>query len=248
MNPVEKKRIVKIWSGRVQAEYASAAISSELLHGLIRLGLSPTTLSLCHQIVADEFLHADLSRNVFLLAGGEEDAQIEIHPDQLCIQNAKNENLYVRLLDFVAEFFCCGETVAAPLFEEMLKSSKIPLVQKTLTRILKDEERHGDFGWITVEELLAFGGAEAHEYLASRIDGFISRIVTAYDTKFDVSEVEQAWGLLSGAGHHGIVKNVARKVLVPKFESLLGPLHLPFLIDLNCRDQGSHECVRAMEQ
>ncbi|WP_455289048.1 hypothetical protein [Cupriavidus necator] len=46
--------------------------------------------------------------------------------------------------------FCLGESVAVPLFSMMRKSASHRLVLSVYDRIIRDEPRHAEFGWLTL--------------------------------------------------------------------------------------------------
>lgn len=209
------------WQNRVAAEYASSAIASQLLHWLIQIGASPDLLFQCQEVVREELTHTELARDVYLAAGGE-DKGIMIHPHQLTIPHAPQSDLLTRALEFTADFFCCGETVAAPLFQAMVAKSQNTVARKSLLRIVRDEKDHGDFGWELLEHLLTLGTRDHRENLKQRVPDFIQRIVTTYSTQATVSAADEGWGVISGEEHAAIARQTAEKVLRPNFKTLLG--------------------------
>jgi len=217
---VASERVQLQWQRRVSAEYGSAAIASQLLHWLIQLGVSPDLLYQCQEVVREELMHTDLSREVYLAAGGGDQA-IFIHPQQLVIPHAEGEELIYRALEFTADFFCCGETVAAPLFRAMVEGTTIDIAKKSLMRIVKDEEGHGEFGWELLEELLSISTSDQRNRLKERVSGFVSRIVSTNQMNETIRDDETIWGLLSGKVYADITATTASEVLVPNFKSLL---------------------------
>ena len=57
--------VKKQWENRVIAEYCSAAISAELLHWSIQLGLSPDIVWKTEQVTREEITHSELSSQVY---------------------------------------------------------------------------------------------------------------------------------------------------------------------------------------
>jgi hypothetical protein len=166
--PAGSPRVVREWQKRVRAEYGSASITAELLHWLFRLGVSPDTLQDCQRVVGDELAHAELSREVYLAAGGS-DAAIDVSGDHLVLPHAPTSPLLERALLVAADVYCCGETVARPLFREMRRHTTQPVAQRALDRIVKDEARHSELGWALLEELLARADEPARATLAASI-------------------------------------------------------------------------------
>ncbi|QQR89589.1 MAG: hypothetical protein IPJ88_15550 [Myxococcales bacterium] len=149
---LDLQRVQKEWSARVTAEYRSAALSAQSLHWLIQLGLSPDTIDLGHRIVRDELDHAADSFDVFQAAGGKQRSVLD--PHTLHFKQAGKQPLPFQVLDVAASVFCCGETVAVPLFQAMLKQTTAKDARAALKRIVKDEAVHSAFGWSLLDELL----------------------------------------------------------------------------------------------
>lgn len=219
--PIASPLVIRQWRERVVAEYGSAAIASQLLHWLIQIGVSPDLLFRSQEVVREELMHTEVSRTVYLDAGGSEDA-IAINPQQLLIPHADGFEMLYRAMEFTADFFCCGETVAAPLFQAMVDVSKVDSAKKSLKRIVKDEEGHGEFGWELLDELLSFSTTEQREGLKEKVPSFVVRIIEAYAADFSLSDDDKAWGLIAGKDYSEITRMVAADQLIPQFESLLG--------------------------
>ncbi|MCB9762571.1 MAG: ferritin-like domain-containing protein [Alphaproteobacteria bacterium] len=214
------ERVRSTWRRRVAAEYRSAAITAELLHWLIALAVSPDTLDRCHRVVADELAHAELSRAVYLAADGDP-AAIPIQRGALRLPHAPGQPLELRALAVAADVFCCGETVAVPLFLA-LRGEDGEVTQAdaraALDRIVRDEATHRAFGWTLLDELLERLGEGGRVWLAPQIPGFVQRICEAYRATEDLCTAEQrAWGLMAPARYSAITEVCVAEVIRPRF-------------------------------
>ena len=213
--------VAREWGRRVAAEYASAALTAELLHWLFQLGVSPDTLDECHRIVADEQAHAELSRDVVLAAGGS-DAAVQIDGALLRIPHLPDAPLLERALHVCADFYCCGETVARPLFREMLRHATVDVAHTALARIAKDEARHSAFGWSLLDELLQRCDDAQRAALRERVASYIQRIASGYGGEVqaprdDIDDVERSWGLLAPASYHTLSAQGVDELIRPRF-------------------------------
>jgi hypothetical protein len=212
-------RVRKTWERRVIAEYRSAAISAELLHWLIQIGVSPDTIERCHEIVQEELNHAEMSRAVYLAAGGSLD-RIQIPYQQLAYPKEKESPVPLRALSMCTRVFCCGETVAVPLFNALLKHSENKLTDPVLEQIVADEAGHKYFGWTLLDELLELLGEPVKEWLKQRIAGYIEEVRTNYHSDNDCCVPEdQAWGLMTGTEYSTITERCITEVIEPRFKA-----------------------------
>lgn len=58
--------------------------------------------------------------------------------------------------------FCLGETVAVRLFKRLREGATVPVARAALDRVLTDEVRHRDFGWLLLEWLTQTGGVRGN--------------------------------------------------------------------------------------
>ena len=195
--PKASAHVIREWQNRIAAEYCSAALTADLLHNLIVLGVSPDTLADCHRIVSDELRHAELSREVALAAGAT-GAAIALKSGSMSLPQGP---LLESTLFYVSEFFCCGETVARPLFRAMLANAKRPLAVRAVEVIIKDEARHSAFGWQLLDELLERAPEPLRLRLRERVPTHIERLRNIYGEKPDAAPSslttdDLEWGLL----------------------------------------------------
>lgn len=211
------RRVQRVWAQRVEAEYRSAAHTAELLHWLIACGVSPDTLALAQRIVSDELAHAELSRDVLLAAGGH-DGQVQVRQEQLFLGHGAGQPVLHRALAVVCEMFCCGETVAVPLFHAMRAGASAPEAVAALDRIQRDEAVHRAFGWTTLDELLELAGEPGEALVRELVPGALERMQEGYSSaSTEHTELHAAWGLLAGAAHGPIVARCVAEVIAPRF-------------------------------
>ena len=206
------------WKDRVIAEYHSAAITAELLHWLIQTGISPDTIETCHRIVKEELRHAELSREVYLSAGGSLD-QIQIPFQELAYQKERDMPAPIRALSMCTRVFCCGETAAVPLFRALLEHSDRQQTNQILEEILADEAGHKYFGWDLLDELLELLGEEAKTWLQKRVPTYIEELRQAYHSEETECPIEdQKWGLMAGIQYSSITNQCIKEILIPRFK------------------------------
>ena len=186
------------WGGRIVAEYRSAAITQEATLWLLQIGASPDLVRAGLRIADDELVHAELSHAVFLAAGGA--GMPLIDRGSLTLTRART-TLEHDLVIWIVRVFCLGETVAVKLFANLRKGATVPIARRALDRILKDEVRHRDFGWTTLEWLFATSGGEAlRAIVVAELPGWLASLEKNYGDELDdgiatVTAAERAWGI-----------------------------------------------------
>ena len=186
------------WANRIEAEYQSAAITQELVLWLIQIGASPDLIRAGNRIVDDELVHASMAQKVWAAAGGEIPRVMDRSKLSLRREHAALE------LDVVASLvsvFCLGETVAVRLFSHLRRRATVPVARRALDRILRDEVRHRDFGWIALEWLLERPGAgELRGVIEKTLPAWIADLEKNYGDDLDggiesVTVDERSWGI-----------------------------------------------------
>ena len=206
-----------VWRDRVIAEYHSAAISAELLHWLIQTGVSPDTIDLCHRIVKEELQHAEICRDIYLYAGGSMD-QIPISHHNLSYTEELGQPSPLRALSMCTRVFCCGETVAVPLFKELLRRATHPKPVAVLKQILADEAGHQYFGWDLLDELLTLMGPPAHRWIKQRIPSYIEDVRQLYYSEIQYcSSEDQQWGLMPAGMYSQIAQTCLDDTVQSRF-------------------------------
>ena len=219
-------RVQRTWRLRTVAEYTSAARTAELLHWLLAVGASPDTLGVCHRIVGDEMAHAEFSRAVYLEAGGDP-AAVPVVRESLHLPHEAGQPLELRALAVLADVFCCGETVAVPLFAAIRAPVTVPVAKQALDRILADEGVHRAFGWDTLDELLERLGPEARTWLRRKVPGYVQRVRVAYAApgKADLAPLpDSAWGVMPAGSYGELCERCVVEVIRPRFVERLGAI------------------------
>lgn len=219
MEKPASERVIREWQNRVAAEYYSAALTADLLHKLIVLGVSPDTLARCQRIVTDELHHAELSRDVSLAAGASS-AAMALEGSRMSMPQGP---LLERTLFHTSAFFCCGETLARPLFRAMLSNAQQPLAKQAIEIIIKDEARHSAFGWQLLDELLERVDAPLRRSLREQVPAHIERLRAVYGVAPDsapqhsLETPDLRWGLLERESYAQITEQCVEETLLPQY-------------------------------
>lgn len=208
------------WLRRVQAEYRSAAIAHHLTLWLIQLGASPDLLDAGLRIVKDELTHARMSHRAFSAAGGRGAPQLA--QETLGLTRPANEPLVLSAARAGVEMFCLGETVAVPLFKELREGCSVPAARRALDRVLRDEVRHRDFGWMLLGWLMEQPAREAVVGLVrAELPAMFSRLRRSYAPphakRTSIPPEDRAWGLMPAARYGEILERSVSRDYVPRF-------------------------------
>lgn len=208
------------WAGRIEAEYRSAAITQEAVLWLIQIGASPDLIRAGLRIVDDELVHAELSRKVWTAAGGEG----AIHLDRGSLGLTREyEALERDVVSAIVRVYCLGETVAVRLFSNLRRGATVPVARRALDRVLKDEVRHRDFGWLALEWLLQRPDADALRALVElRLPEWVSELERDYGDDLQggieaVTDVERAWGVAPWREYTAILHRAYGRDYEPRF-------------------------------
>ena len=204
------------WRRRVVAEYGSADITHSLLGWLLRLGASPTLLHEGARIIDDELVHAEMAFAVLREAGGGNvvlggELGLELEPDLSLLANVCTQGTRV---------FCLGETVAVRLFKRLRGGATVDVARQALDRVLADEVRHRDFGWLLLEWLSHQSAwPELTKLIEQRLPIWFRELRRNYGTPshtpFDVSL--RAWGLMPNAEYQAALEETLERDYVPRF-------------------------------
>lgn len=216
------------WLRRTEAEYRSAALTANLTHWLVQLSVSPDLVRLAMAVVDDELVHAELSYEVVRVAN--ESLQ---PPQPLPVPRLERSTLaYPRRwepleIDVVAaccETFCLGETVAVPLFKKLRDEAQVPVAVTALDRILRDEVRHRDFGWLLLEVLLEGAhGERCRAFVAEQLGGMVERLVASYGAMAGNARMPDAirrWGMMPGSEYAAALAVAAEREYRPRLSAL----------------------------
>ena len=217
VEPSPPTSVADEWLRRVDAEYQSAAVVQNYTLWLIQAGASPDLIRDGLRIVDDELVHAEMSHQVYVSAGGCEMPAID--QDNLGLRRM-SEDIYEDLIRVGVQFFCLGETIAVPLFQRMRKHTENEVARAALDRILVDEVRHRDFGWTLLDWLLEVRPS-LREPLQENLGAMFGELVANYGKVKDdnsLSESERQWGLISRGEYSEILERCLTRDYQPRFE------------------------------
>lgn len=205
------------WGRRVEAEYRSAALTQHLCLRLIQIGASPDLVTLGLRIVRDELAHASLSAAVHARAGG---VGLRALAEGSLELPRTPRPLRDDVVSSVVEIFCLGETVAVPLFSRMRRGCDVPVARRALDRILRDEVRHRDFGFLSLSWLLD-GDPGIRAQVERELPAMLTRLRAAYGLVVgEVTRDDRRWGLLGGADYVETLERSLVRDHAPRFRKL----------------------------
>ncbi len=215
-------RVQEEWHRRIEEEYRSAALANHLTLWLVQIGASPGLIERGLRITKDELAHATLSHRTYRGAGGA--AAPAIVRETLQLARRPGEPLEHDVTRVALRTFCLGETVAVPLFKVLREGCTVPIARKTLDRVLRDEVRHREFGWLLLDWLFELPLAPALRAIVERElpDGF-AQIRRGYApesvrTEDRMDSAERAWGLMPPAEYARVVERALVRDWIPRFE------------------------------
>jgi len=211
------------WLRRVQAEYTSAAITQHLGLWLIQMAASPDLVKAALRIVGDEMAHARLSHATYLRAKG--DKPPALVREELGLQRNTKNPLEADVARTCLSVFCLGETVAVPLFRKLREGTSVPVARKALDRILRDEVRHRDFGWLLLDWLLEQPYANevralAHDELPIMFATLARNYsATKKNPKSEIDDADRIWGLMPASEYASAVFRTLERDWIPRFSA-----------------------------
>lgn len=208
------------WASRIEAEYRSAAITQEAVLWLIQIGASPDLIRAGLRIVDDELVHAEMARKVWVSAGG--DGVLRLDRSSLGI-GRRHEILERDVVSVIVRVFCLGETVAVRLFANLRRGATIPVARRALDRVLKDEVRHRDFGWLALEWLLDRpDGGELRALVRDSLPQWVLELERDYGNDLQggiraVTDLERSWGVAPWREYASILHRTYGRDYQPRF-------------------------------
>lgn len=216
------------WRRRIEAEYASACITQELVLWLMQIAASPDLIDEGLEIVRDELDHADLSMRTYVAAGGAEPPVLD--RARLCLPRTPGAPLEHDVLRACVDVFCIGETVAVPLFKHLRDGCEEPTAREVITRVLRDEVRHRDFGWLLLPWMLDLPMGDALRAIVDRelpvwfarvrrvYGASVGRAVGASEQPLDAQA--RRWGLMEVSRYASVVEQTFEREWKPRFHAL----------------------------
>lgn len=209
------------WLRRVQAEYTSASVTQHLGLWLLQIGASPDLVKMALRIVTDEIEHARLSHVTYVRAAGKDAPALA--RERLGLDRIADGPLERDVARAAIRVFCLGETVAVPLFRRLREGCTVTAARRALDRILRDEVRHRDFGWLLLDWLLAQPfGAEVRAVASAELPAMFGRVAEQYalvgaDLTVEVDPDERAWGLMSAREYASAVERTLERDWIARF-------------------------------
>jgi hypothetical protein len=212
------------WLRRVQAEYTSAAVTQHFTLWLMQIGASPDLVRVGLRIAWDEMIHARMSHEAYVAAGGDSAPVLDRERLGLARGEGPLEHDVVRA---AVDTFCIGETVAVPLFKNLRQRCTVPPARRVLDRVLRDEVRHRDFGWTTLGWLLEGEGpreAELRDVAAAALPRSFERVRLSYGATLRhlaaIPPEDRAWGLMPPAEYASVVERTLVRDWIPRFAAV----------------------------
>ncbi len=169
------------------------------------------------RIIDDELVHAELAFEVLREAGGGNVALggalgLELDPQLSLLANVGFQGTRV---------FCLGETVAVRLFKRLRDGATVDVARKALDRVLTDEVRHRDFGWLLLEWLAQQGEwPELSRLIERRLPEWFAQLLVSYGTAsaapFDAGL--RAWGMMPNAEYREALDETLERDYAPRFD------------------------------
>jgi len=187
---------------------------------LLQLGASPTLLHDGVRIIDDELVHAEMAFAV-VSETGEHGERIDFAAGSLGLALDPALSLLENVCVQGVRTFCLGETVAVRLFKRLREGATVEVARSALDRVLTDEVRHRDFGWLLLEWLAQRPEWPAlAQLIRARLPGWIRALHDSYapDTPsgpFDPAL--RAWGLMPATEYRAALLETIERDYVPRF-------------------------------
>ena len=212
------QRIQHYWYSQAIAEYTSSARTVELSHWMQQLALSPDLIRDAIRISDDEMVHAQMCFELSKLAGNVKNLPTQ---KMALVLDREFSELHKSFLLVLVQSYCFGETVAVPLFSAMRKQSSEQQVIETFDRILEDEPRHAQFGWVTLAWCCEYW-PQAKAWLVEIVPIALARMRRAYNDHHEftpqLTDKELAWGVFPRKRYGEILEKTITSTYVKRLE------------------------------
>lgn len=212
------RRVYGEWRNRVRAEYRSASITAGVLHRAIAVGFPRELLDMAQRIVGDELDHAELCQTCLIALGApDEPATLDVAALQPV---ADPDGVLAGLTDSILQNFCLGETFAVPLFAAMREGTEHPAVEPVLTRVLRDETVHRQFGWDALDMLLLIDESGVRDRAQVRLPAMIAGFRRAYGEPPQAPLItieERRMGLIPAEVYASVYASTLERTILPWF-------------------------------
>ncbi len=206
------------WWRQSRTEYMAAALTSQMTHWMIAVGLSPSMLKRATQVVADEVDHAAICHALYLHVGGDAE-QVEIKQSMLVHADDPDAPINLRTISAAAGL-ACEESVALTVFRARLRNATDPLARETVATILRDEATHRAFAWDLLDELVdRLGHDTVHTWARPRIAWWLRIYLMARlrpeEPTFTPEQL--AFGLIDRREHWTMMRETVEDTVIPRF-------------------------------
>ncbi|HEY0467395.1 MAG TPA: hypothetical protein VGC79_24515, partial [Polyangiaceae bacterium] len=215
-----KIKAAEEWRRRVIAEYNSAGVTHSLVGWLLKLGASPTLLHEGVRIIDDELVHAEMAYAV-LCEADETAASVDLSAGSLGLTPDPARTLLEDVCVHGVRTFCLGETIAVRLFKRLREGATIASARRALDRVLIDEVRHRDFGWLLLEWLAQSPHwPSLAQLIRTHLPGWLRDLHGSYapvapGAAFDPAL--RAWGLMPLDEYRAALLETIERDYVPRF-------------------------------
>lgn len=202
------------------AEYRSAGITHSLVGWLLQLGASPTLLHEGVRIIDDELIHAEMAFAVALASGGRA-GNVDLNASSLGLTADPELTLLENACVHGVRTFCLGETVAVRLFKRLREGATVEPARRALDRVLTDEVRHRDFGWLLLEWLAQRPEWPAlAQLIRAHLPGWLRDLQASYapeapNVAFD--PLWRTWGLMPPEEYRAALLETVERDYIPRF-------------------------------
>jgi hypothetical protein len=167
--PETLAKLRALWSARMQSEYESTAVFTDIAQQLMEAGASLDAQAVVLRMAHDELRHADLAARAVETFGGE--ATMTPRPPAPA-SRADRCTPEERALRSVIYGCCLGETINAARFVDALETTRDPYVRELLRQLLADERMHAQFGYYYLEAWRPW--LEGHPEIRARLARYLT--------------------------------------------------------------------------
>jgi hypothetical protein len=167
LSAADRAVLAAAWTEDALVEHASVAAFARTTLELLAAGAPADLVAAVQAAAADEVRHARLS---FALAEAYAGAPVTAGAFPLPAAVPIETNL-ARLAAATFREGCVGETVVAVLSARAAADATDPAARALLRLVARDEARHAELAWRTLDWALRAGGAAAHAAVADAVRG-----------------------------------------------------------------------------
>ncbi len=212
LTAVERAVLARAWTEDALVEHASVAAFARTTLELMAAGAPADLLAAVQAAAADEVRHARVS---FALAEAYAGAPVAAGAFPLPSAVVIETDL-PRLAASTFREGCVGETVVAILSARAAADATDPAAQALLRLVARDEARHAELAWRTLDWLLRAGGAAAHAAVSEAVEGLLREGVQLTQITAGADDaVLRAHGRIRPAAAFEARERAVREVILP---------------------------------